>query len=154
MTSDVQHKEADEVTGEITRNCLLTRTRQISRVLTAVYDQELRPFGINAPQFTLLVLVTELGPISRADLGRRNHHERSTLTRNLQPLIEQGWLAEGSPGDDGRIRPLSVTAEGKALLRNAAPAWSAAQAKARALLGEDGASAIMAIAKELPRRMS
>lgn len=154
MTSDVQHKAARDVTGEITRNCLLTRTRQISRVLTAIYDQELRPFGINAPQFTLLVLVMELGPISRADLGRRNHHERSTLTRNLQPLIAQGWLAEESPAEDGRIRPLSVTTEGKALLRSAASAWSAAQAKARKVLGEDGASAIMGIAKELPRRMN
>jgi DNA-binding MarR family transcriptional regulator len=154
MTSDLQHKSYDEVSSEIARNCLLTRTRQISRVLTAIYDEELRPFGINSPQFTLLVLVMELGPLSRADLGRRNHHDRSTLTRNLQPLISQGWVFEGVPGDDGRSRPLSLTEQGKALLHSAASAWSAAQTKAKALLGEVGANALMDIAGELPRRMS
>ena len=95
MNLDVQRKAGDEVSREIARNCLLTRTRQISRVLTAIYDEELRPFGIDSSQFTLLVLIMELGPLSRSDLGRKNHHDRSTLTRNLQPLISQGWVSEG-----------------------------------------------------------
>jgi DNA-binding MarR family transcriptional regulator len=154
MTLDVQRKTGDEVSSEIARHCLLTRTRQISRVLTAIYDEELRPFGIASPQFTLLVLIMELGPLSRSDLGRRNHHDRSTLTRNLQPLISQGWVVEGVPGRDGRSRPLSPTEQGKELLHRAASAWSVAQTKARALLGEPGAQALMGIAGELPRRMS
>jgi DNA-binding MarR family transcriptional regulator len=33
-------------------------------------------------------------PTDRAELGRRNHQDRSTLTRNLQSLIEQGWVSE------------------------------------------------------------
>jgi DNA-binding MarR family transcriptional regulator len=154
MTLDVQRKAGDEVSGEIARNCLVTRTRQISRVLTAIYDEELRPFDIASPQFTLLVLIMEFGPLSRSDLGRRNHHDRSTLTRNLQPLISQGWVVEGAPGDDGRSRPLSLTEQGKELLHRAASAWSVAQTKAKALLGEVGANALMGIAGELPRRMS
>ena len=75
MTLGLQHKAGDEVSSEIARNCLLTCTRQISRVLTAIYDQELRPFGINSPQFTLLVLIMERGPLSRSDLGRRQHDD-------------------------------------------------------------------------------
>jgi len=152
MNLGVQHKAGDEVSSKIARNCLLTRTRQISRVLTAIYDEELRPFGITPPQFTLLVIIMELGPLSRSDLGRRNHHDRSTLTRNLQPLIAQGWVSEGVAGDDGRSRPLSLTEQGKELLHRAAPAWSAAQTKTKALLGETGATALMGIAHELPRR--
>jgi DNA-binding MarR family transcriptional regulator len=154
MTLDLQHKAGNEVSSEIAQNCLLTRTRQISRVLTAIYDEELRPFGINSPQFSLLVLIMELGPLSRSDLGRRNHHDRSTLTRNLQPLISQGWVSEGVPRGDGRSRPLSLTEQGEALLHCGASAWSAAQTKAKALLGEVGADALMGIAGELPRHMS
>jgi len=154
MTAALEHNAADAVSHEIAQHCLLTRTRQISRVLTAVYDEELRPFGINSPQFTLLVLIMELGPLSRAALGRRNHHERSTLTRNLQPLIAQGWVVEDLPEADGRSRPLSLTQQGKELLHRAASAWSAAQTKAHALLGEAGASVLMDVARELPHRMS
>lgn len=146
-------RTADESpSSQIARNCLLTRARQIARVLTSVYDDALRPFGIAAPQFSLLVLIAELAPISRSDLGRRNHHERSTLTRNLQPLIAQGWVAEGVPSSDGRSRPLSLTHEGKALLGNAASAWSAAQSHTTRLLGECGAHELMNIARKLPLR--
>ncbi len=150
MALNVEHKAVGRVSREIARNCLLTRARQISRVLTSIYDEELRPFDINSPQFTLLVLVRELGPLSRSDLGRRNHHGRSTLTRNLHPLIAQGWVTEGVPADDGRSRPLSLTEQGKELLQSAASAWTVAQTKARDLLGEVGANALMDIASELP----
>lgn len=154
MQSDVQRIAGDEVSNEIIRNCLLTRTRQISRVLTALYDQEMRPYGVNSPQFSMLALILEFGPISRSDLGRRNHQERSTLTRNLQSLIEQGLVSEEVPADGGRRRPLSLTAKGRGLLHAAAAAWSAAQAKAKALVGEAGAQSIMGIAGDLPRRAS
>ena len=138
---------------QIARDCLMTRARQISRILTAVYDDALRPFGIVAPQFSLLVLIAEFGPVSRSDLGRRTQHERSTLTRNLQPLIAHGWVAESVPASDGRSRPLSLTQDGKTLLQSAADAWSAAQGHAARLLGEDGARDLMNIARELPLRM-
>ncbi|PRY04096.1 MarR family winged helix-turn-helix transcriptional regulator [Paraburkholderia sp. BL25I1N1] len=153
MSVDTQNKAGHDVGCEIAQHCLLTRTRQISRVLTAIYDEALRPFGINASQFSLLVLIGELGPISRADLGRKNHHDRSTLTRNLQPLISQEWVFEDAPESNGRSRPLALTGQGKTLLRNAASAWSSAQARARSLVGEVGADALMGIASELPRRM-
>jgi len=143
-------KSADDISSEVMENCLLTRTRQISRVLTTLYDQALRPFGVLASQFTLLVLIHELGPLSRADLGRRNHQDRSTLTRNLQPLIARGWVTEVE--GEGRMRPLGVTTAGRALVRKAAPAWSQAQAAARAMLGARGSAAIMGIAEQLPRR--
>ncbi|KXU85407.1 MarR family transcriptional regulator [Paraburkholderia monticola] len=150
----VQDRTADEPPGSlIARDCLLTRARQISRVLTSVYDDALRPFGIVAPQFSLLVLIAKFGPISRSDLSRRNHHERSTLTRNLQPLIAQGWIAEDVPASDGRSRPLSLTHEGQALLKNAASAWSVAQSHATSFLGEGGAHELIDIARKLPLRM-
>ncbi|MFP3642105.1 MarR family winged helix-turn-helix transcriptional regulator [Paraburkholderia sp. SIMBA_054] len=133
---------------------MLTRTREISRVVTTIYDDALRPFGINAPQFPLLVLITELGPLSRSNLWRRNHQDRSTLTRSLQPLIAQGWISEGLPANDGRDRLLLLTGRGKALLRTAAFAWSSAQRRARGVSGEVGVSALMDIASGLPERVN
>ncbi len=154
MQQERRHDPCAKVTRKIAQSCLLTRTRQISRVLTAIYDEALRPFGVNASQFSLLVQIMEFGPLSRAALGRKNHHDRSTLTRNLQPLVAQGWVVEGMPGDDGRSRPLSLTKRGKALLHDGASAWSAAQSKAQSLLGEAGANALIDIAGELPERIS
>ncbi|MEM5450677.1 MULTISPECIES: MarR family winged helix-turn-helix transcriptional regulator [Paraburkholderia] len=138
------------VSAQIARHCLLTRTRQIARVLTGLYDDALRPLGISSSQLSLLVLVAEYGPLSRAALGRKNHHDRTTLTRNLQPLIAHGWVADGEPGGDGRSRALSVTQAGRALLQTAGSAWSTAQQRAASVLGLEGASALMNIAADLP----
>ncbi|WP_394835929.1 MarR family winged helix-turn-helix transcriptional regulator [Pendulispora rubella] len=142
----------EDAIKEITRNCLLTRTRRIARVLTGMYDHEMRPFGINSPQFTLLVLISRLGPVSRAEIGRRNHQERSTLTRNLQLMLSEGWVEEIQQEAGGRSRPIVLTSAGRELLHRATPAWRAAQAQAKRLLGEAGVNAVMDIANELPQQ--
>ena len=141
------------LSADITRQCILTRARQISRVLTALYDEALRPFEINSPQFSLLVLIGQFGPISRADLGKKNHQGPSTLSRNLQLLISQGLVTEGPADEGGRRRPMTLTTKGIALMKGAASAWAAAQTKAKALLGEPGAEMIMGIAKGLPQNV-
>jgi DNA-binding MarR family transcriptional regulator len=143
--------DAEDVTREVTRDCLVTRTRQISRVLTGIYDQELRPHGVNSPQFSLLVVISRLGPVSRAEIGRQNHQERSTLTRNLQLILAEGWAEEVPHGAGGRSRPIALTEAGRELLRTAAPAWRAAQDRAKSFLGEVGAGAVLDIADVLAR---
>lgn len=137
------------LTDEITSQCLLTRTRSISRVITSIYDQELRPFGVNASQFSMLVLIAHLGNASRAQLGRANHLERSTSTRNLQLMLADGWAVEVLP-EKGRSRPIVLSQAGRELLASAMPAWRAAQAKAKRLMGEDGAASLLTLAASLP----
>lgn len=141
--------DADIVTAEITELCLLTRTRQISRVVTSIYDQELRPFGINSPQFSLLVMISRLKSASRAEMGRANHQDRSTLTRNLQVIISEGWAEEVPGGTSGRSRPIRLTASGKDLLCRAATAWRVAQVQCAAVLGTFGVTAITDVASRL-----
>ncbi|HEV7776815.1 MAG TPA: MarR family transcriptional regulator [Luteibacter sp.] len=136
--------------AEISENCLLTRTRKIARVVTGIYDQELRPHGINSPQFSLMVVIGRLGPASRAEIGRANYQDRSTLTRNLQPLLAEGWIEEIESDEGGRRRPIRLTKAGRLLLGEAAGAWRTAQEKARDILGNMGVNAVMDMAGALP----
>lgn len=140
---------SDDITNEITRSCLLTRTRRIARVITGIYDEEYRPFGINAPQVSLLVLISRLGSPSRAEIGRQNHQDRSTLTRNLQLMMSNGWIEEVPHKEGGRSRAIVLTKAGKKLLNDVAPAWRTAQRRGKAVLGESGATAIKSIADSL-----
>jgi DNA-binding MarR family transcriptional regulator len=136
--------------GEVTRDCLLTRTRRISRVITSIYDEAMRPHGVNSPQFSLLVLIAKLGGASRAEIGRANFQERSTLTRNLALLLTEGWVEERTPDGRGRSRPIVISPAGRDLMAAAMPAWRSAQVKARQLLGEQGAAALAGLADSLP----
>jgi DNA-binding MarR family transcriptional regulator len=137
------------IVDEVRSSCLMTRTRRISRVITNLFDQELRPFGLSASQFSLLVLIAGMGGASRAEIGRANYQERSTSTRNLQLVLDQGWAEELVP-EKGRSRPIVISEAGRDLLAEAMPAWRVAQAKVKQLLGGDGASAIVQLSASLP----
>jgi DNA-binding MarR family transcriptional regulator len=147
-TTIIENPSTD-IVGEITRSCILTRIRRLSRVVTSIYDQALRPHDINAPQFSMLVLIARLGGATRAGIGRANNQERSTLTRNLQLLQSQRWIEE-VPGKNGRGRLIVISKDGQDLLTTAWPAWCSAQAHARRLIGDDGATAITDISDRIP----
>jgi DNA-binding MarR family transcriptional regulator len=144
-----------DVIAKISGTCLLMRTRLISRVITGIYDEKLQPFGIGSAQFALLVVIYQIGPATRAEIGRFQHQSRSVLTRNLKVMLAEGWIeevkyqADARSRPDGRNRPVVMTKAGEDLLRQAEPAWQTAQAQAKALLGKDGMIAIMDIANRI-----
>ena len=140
--------------ADIASTCVLLRTRLISRVITSIYDEKLRPFGIGSVQFVLLVVICQIEPATRAEISRLQHQDRSTLTRNLKVILSEGWAEEIRDGTDGRSRPIVLTTAGRDLLRKAAPAWQAAQAQAEALLGKDGVIVVMNTANHIMDRPS
>ena len=146
---DTKSQADNAILVEITQGCLLTRTRRLSRLVTNTYDQALRPFGVNAPQFSLLVLIAKFGPASRAEIGRVNYQDRSTLTRNLALLLGQGWVRELAT-EGGRSRPIEISPKGRQLLAAAAPAWRDAQTEVRRLIGDDAASNILRVVDAIP----
>jgi hypothetical protein len=94
--------------AEIGAACLLMRTRLISRVITDIYDEQLRPLEISSAQFALLVAICQVQPATRADIGRHQHLDRSTLTRHFKVLLSGGWAEEIREGANGRSRPIVV----------------------------------------------
>jgi DNA-binding MarR family transcriptional regulator len=54
--------------------------------------------------------------------------DRTTLTRNLQPLIKRK-LVGTAPGEDRRVRNISLTPHGKQVLDRALPLWRKAQSQ-------------------------
>jgi len=122
---------------------VLVRARLLSRAVTGIYDDKLRPFGISSAQFALLAVIGQTEPTTRAEIARHQHLDKSTLTRNLKAILSEGWAREVSDNADGRSRPLALTGAGREVLLNAQPAWFAAQAQAKALLGKEGMAAVI-----------
>ncbi|MFY4728606.1 MarR family winged helix-turn-helix transcriptional regulator [Nitrospira sp. BLG_2] len=123
---------------QIVCECLLSRARILNRVLTGIYDDELRSYGLKATQLNLLVLVARVGPVRRIDIGKRLHLDPSTLTRNLKIMLANGWIDELIDGEDGRGSPLKITSKGRDLLNQIVPSWRKAQDRARKLIGDEG----------------
>ena len=70
--------------------------------------------------------------------------DRTTLTRNLTPLVRRGLVAE-SGAEDKRVRSYALTARGRQLLTRALPDWKAAQERILSVLAEEDAEQLRRI---------
>jgi DNA-binding MarR family transcriptional regulator len=123
------------------RGCTNLKLRQISRAVTRHYDAFVAPTGLKNTQYSLLSHVVLLGPIRPSDLAQTMRVEPSTLTRNLQPLVAQGWLELG-PGADARSRLVSATDAGRAKRAEGQKAWKQAQLALNERLGPERVAAL------------
>ena len=139
-------KKDKDIIDRIAHECLLMRVRKLDRVLTSIYDAELRPFGLKASQTNVLVLIAKAGPIRRIEIGKRLHLDPSTLTRNLKIMLINGWIQEIADGEDGRGLPVQVTAQGRDLLNQIGPSWRKAQTRTQKLIGDEGAALLRKLA--------
>jgi DNA-binding MarR family transcriptional regulator len=117
------------------RGCTNLKLRQLARAVTRHYDAYVARTGLKNTQYSLLSHVVLLGPIQPVELARRMKLDASTLTRNLQPLLAQGWLEIG-PGADGRSRTIAATEAGRAKRAEGQRAWKQAQLALNARLGD------------------
>jgi DNA-binding MarR family transcriptional regulator len=124
------------IAGETSDSCIATRVRQLSRIVTRVYDDALRPHKITASQFTLLTQLAQTDGITAAEIGLDLDIEKSTLSRNLKRLLALGHI-EMDPPAGRRGRGLHLTPKGKAVIREAYPVWKDAQHRAETMMGVD-----------------
>ena len=129
------------------RGCTNLKLRQLSRRVTRHYDAIVSATGLKNTQYSLLSHVVVLGPIQLSTLAAKMQLDPSTLTRNLQPLLAQGWLAL-EPGDDARSRRVIATPEGQALRAEAQRAWKRAQLSLNEKLGDARVARLHALIDE------
>ena len=108
--------------------CTCANLRMATRVVTQLYDAALAPVGLKATQFTLLSTLHELGEARLTELADKLVMDRTTLTRNLKPLIERR-LIEESGERDRRVRRLSLSTEGLRTIKEAMPHWERIQTR-------------------------
>ena len=141
----VRTADHSSIVDQISSECLLGHWRRVNRVLSGIYEAEMRDWGLKSSQLNLLVAVAKAGPVRRIDLGKRLHLDPSTLTRNLKIMLKQDWIEERPDEEDQRSARLKITTKGRKLLESIAPAWKRAQARARQMLGNDGAALVLGL---------
>ena len=116
--------------------CAVMNLRQASRVVTAFFDEVLRPSGLRATQLNILMAIEVGAPPTITGLAEVLAMERTTMTRNLQLLRGRGLIASDR---------IALTAKGRRAAAVAMPMWEKAQAivveslggeRWRSLLGE------------------
>jgi DNA-binding MarR family transcriptional regulator len=112
--------------------CACAALRQASRLVTQIYEEELREH-LAVPQFTLLSVLHALPGCNQATLACQFDFDKTTLSRNLKLLEKNGWI-EHTTSDDQRERGYRLTRAGSKLLAAAKPGWKRAQSRLRAAM--------------------
>ena len=141
MTQTLERKPAEmasiaDIAETTAGACLATRIRQLSRIITRVYDDAMRPLGITASQYTLLAQLAARDSITAVEIGHQLDIEKSTLSRNLKRLLALGHIIMDPPAGR-RGRGLHLTPKGQAILKDAFPIWQDAQTRAVSAMGAE-----------------
>lgn len=117
-------------------SCINFNLRKAARAVTAIYDRSLAPVGITSTQFSIMIALAYYPEHSMSALSKFLVMDRTTLTKNLKPLMREK-LIEPAAGEDRRQRLLKLSRKGLAVLDRAYPLWTAAQQQVSDVLGQD-----------------
>jgi DNA-binding MarR family transcriptional regulator len=120
--------------------CTCFKLRKLTRAMSRLYDQRMASVGLKTTQYSLLANAAR-APRPVAELADILGMERTTLTRNLKPLLDAGWVVL-MPGADSRQRIVTITDEGRAKVKQAYIIWRAAQTEFETLMGRDAVRAL------------
>src|SRR5262249_28329777 len=95
--------------------CVCSTLRMVSRAVTQLYDDILRPSGLRVTQFSILGAIARLGEANLRQLEHTLAIDQTTLTRSLK-LLERDRAIERAPHPDGRVKAIKLTSKGRKAL--------------------------------------
>ncbi len=114
-------------------NCLCGNLRMAARAVTRVYDEHLRPSGMQASQLAVLWAVAGMPQATVKDIATQIAMDETALLRNLRVLEGRDWVAL-EVGNDRRQRLVRLTPAGQRAFAKALPLWKGAQDAVDAVL--------------------
>ncbi len=147
LSNEVSYREAVE-------DCVAFNVKKLARHISSVYDHALRPYGLTSGQFMLLAVLKVEGACSVKALAEHLSVERTVMSRNVRPLIDDGLLEMAQSATDRRYRTITLTDAGAAALERASHGWQQANSAMQQRLGSDGFKDMLVEVKRLDSRLN
>lgn len=136
----------DEIALDIAKQCLAGQIKIISRVVTGIYDRELKSCGLKITQASILVHLLAYGSRSGSALGRSLQMDKSTVSRNIDRMERNGWVYKTDADN------VEITEAGRELIVSARPQWEKAQKTVCSMFGSDGVDAVTLLTDKIMNR--
>ncbi|MFM7532537.1 MAG: MarR family winged helix-turn-helix transcriptional regulator [Rubrivivax sp.] len=101
--------------------------RRLQQIAVALFLQEAEPFGLTPVQYAALKGVASAPGVDQRTLARSIGLDTSTTGGVIDRLEARGLLQRNANPDDRRVRLLTLSREGLALLEQVTPAMLRAQ---------------------------
>ena len=107
-------------------SCHCIGLRRAANAVSQYSDRCLEGSGLTVNQYSILCNIDSISPCSVTELAARTRLERTTLVRNLKPLLAADWVRDAAAPGNRRNR-LSLTPSGRERMLAAREAWERAQ---------------------------
>lgn len=115
-------------------NCM--NIRRAARAVSQFYDSVLESGGISLNQFGMLHVIDSMQSPGISELAGEFRVDRTTMNRNLKPLLEKELICQRQ-GSDARRREIVLTESGHSALQRGMELWLEAQKSLELYLGAD-----------------
>ncbi len=123
-------------------SCLALNLRRTARMVSAVYDDAVRPSGVRSTQFSILATLAVNPDTSIAQLADWIDADRTTAQRSIGIMERQEWIRV-EKADSGNVRKLSLTPRGRKKLDEAYRLWEKVQNEMVDQLGEESSRRLL-----------
>ena len=120
---------------ELPALCPVFNIRAASRLITQLFDEILKPSGLQITQFSVLVGIASMGNPTINQLAKGLVMDRTTLTRGIRPIEKMG-LIKIKKGEDKRTTTLELTSKGIETMNKTLPYWKKARKTVAKEFGE------------------
>lgn len=127
-------------------NCM--NIRRASRAVTQFYDDILKPSGVTIAQLSLLRHLETAETATISELAKMMRIDRTTLNRNMKPLIKDGFIGV-KRGKDSRTRQIIMTGQGRDAAVRGWKLWEVAQASVKEYMGEEDLAKLVQLLSKL-----
>lgn len=107
-------------------NFLPCRFKAINERTLRLLAQTHESLGITAPEFGIMVILSEHNDVSSRDISKTTGMDKATITRALDRLSDKQLISRTKSKTDSRLIKLKLTAKGKRTfvqIEEAALAW-------------------------------
>jgi len=144
LEQPVQDRDAYRLDGSVGH--LLRRAHQRYQ---SMFQEAAAGLGLTGPQFAALVRLSEIGRATQNHLGRLAAMDSATVQGVVRRLIDRGLIRTAADPMDRRMRVLTITPEGAALLPDAQAAGERANEALMASLTPRERASLVALLRRL-----
>jgi len=98
----------------------------VSRLIARAYEDR---FGLKIPQWRLVAVLADEGPLTQQALCGRTVMDKVTVTRAARALVRRGWVRRLPNRRDRRSHRLALTRSGERVYREIVPMALAYEAR-------------------------
>jgi DNA-binding MarR family transcriptional regulator len=123
--------------------------RRMQQIAVAIFMEECRAFDLTPVQYAALVAIQTHPGIDATRLSAVIAFDRSTLGSVIERLQAKGLIERAASAQDKRVKLLTITKSGAAVLREIVPAVDRAQARMLQPLKMADRKALMTLLSQL-----